>query len=653
MAITFILELAVFNFSSLRSVFNKPVDLSPYTLCEGTEIHIDGINMKINNLYIDMPVTEHLPITFQLNATDEGNFYEYPLGEHTVACNTSATHYLNIHPYGNVRSLIFYFSVDNQPDFSKVKISANVKRPLYLSLWRMLVVYLLSCFIFLLKTDGTAFCTGFAKRNTKTAKIQMLVAIACALIWIVIGYMCSSSHLLFNEESKPHHQQYKELAESLEKGEVALDHIPSEGIKSAPNPYDTVYLQANGIEYKADYAYYNGRYYVYFGIVPELLIYYPYHLLTGQGFPNHAAVFLFYCLFVAATFMLFWKLCESYFMNVSFVAYLLISSSAVTFGSFTYLYFTADLYSVPIMAAMGFTVFGLLCWVYAQTDNAKLSAVLYFAGSLSMALVAGCRPQMLLYSFLALPLFWNAAFKERTLFSKKSIVQTICFVVPYFAGAALVMWYNASRFGSVFDFGANYSLTNNDMNLRGFSIERMLSGVVTFLLKPPYFTGTFPYLHTTSFDPDYLGRIVTEHYYGGIFFCGIMVWSLVLAFILRHEIAKRKMTWFFLIFLFSGIIIGMVDADRAGVLQRYASETAFGFVFASAIVLFTLMDYVGIGKDTDKAGYGYLFAAVFLKAVFLLGIAYSFMMIFNTDSGITLIKYNPELFYKVASYFSF
>ena len=220
-------------------------------------------------------------------------------------------------------------------------------------------------------------------------------------------------------------------------------------------------------------------------------------------------------------------------------------------------------------------------------------------------------------------------------------------------GAALVMWYNASRFGSVFDFGANYSLTNNDMNLRGFSIERMLSGVVTFLLKPPYFTGKFPYLHTTSFDPDYLGRIVTEHYYGGIFFCGIMVWSLLLAFILRHEITKRKMTWFFLIFLFSGIIIGMVDADRAGVLQRYASETAFGFVFASAIVLFTLMDYVGIGKDTDKAGYGYLFAAVFLKAVFLLGIAYSFMMIFNTDSGITLIKYNPELFYKVASYFSF
>lgn len=32
------------------------------------------------------------------------------------------------------------------------------------------------------------------------------------------------------------------------------------------------------------------------------------------------------------------------------------------------------------------------------------------------------------------------------------------------------MWYNAARFGSPFDFGANYNLTSNDMTRRGFAV---------------------------------------------------------------------------------------------------------------------------------------------------------------------------------------
>ena len=51
------------------------------------------------------------------------------------------------------------------------------------------------------------------------------------------------------------------------------------------NPYDTIALQAAGIGYRADYAYHNGKYYVYFGIVPVLLLYLPYYLLTGGALP--------------------------------------------------------------------------------------------------------------------------------------------------------------------------------------------------------------------------------------------------------------------------------------------------------------------------------------------------------------------------------
>lgn len=62
---------------------------------------------------------------------------------------------------------------------------------------------------------------------------------------------------------------------------------------SNENPYDTIALQAAGIGYRADYAYHNGKYYVYFGIVPVLLLYLPYYLLTGGALQNYVAVFVF------------------------------------------------------------------------------------------------------------------------------------------------------------------------------------------------------------------------------------------------------------------------------------------------------------------------------------------------------------------------
>mgnify|MGYP000823610677 CR=1 FL=1 len=77
-----------------------------------------------------------------------------------------------------------------------------------------------------------------------------------------------------------HHAQYQELAEALSEGKVSVGDA-EEALLAMKNPYDTIALQAAGIGYRADYAYHNGKYYVYFGIVPVLLLYLPYYLLTG------------------------------------------------------------------------------------------------------------------------------------------------------------------------------------------------------------------------------------------------------------------------------------------------------------------------------------------------------------------------------------
>ena len=76
------------------------------------------------------------------------------------------------------------------------------------------------------------------------------------------------------------------------------------------------------------------------------------------------------------------------------------------------------------------------------------------------------------------------SFKKRELFGKKSIKETLALLLPVLPVAIAVCWYNQARFGSIFEFGATYSLTSNDMNLRGFNMDRLLRGLYCFLLQP-------------------------------------------------------------------------------------------------------------------------------------------------------------------------
>ncbi len=168
-----------------------------------------------------------------------------------------------------------------------------------------------------------------------------------------------------------------------------------------------------------------------------------------------------------------------------------------------------DIYNIPIMMATCLTIWGFFLWLKGLQFG-KFRAFYFFLGSLCMAMVAGCRPQMLLYQIVAIPLFYSFVKKERGLFAKKTWLETICFCIPYIMIGMLVFWYNDARFGSGFDFGATYSLTTNDMNQRGFNFARVFQGLFSFLIQPPVFNGDFPFLFSTNLETNYMGRNMTE-----------------------------------------------------------------------------------------------------------------------------------------------
>ncbi len=657
-------EITVFNFSAWRSRFFRSGDGSfkevsvegavridngetpVYMVEEGMlSMHVTGVDAEIHNLGLDLyfPEPDLRPETvpYKVSISDEGNHYAYVLPEQVWMPELSRTHYVNLHTAGKVSEIGVEFAI---PAGSVVEaaLSHDVPVPFVFHIGRWLMAWAVLCLVYY------AWCIGRGRLEAgKWIGCRRQKLITAAVILLLAGMAWKLAHVnpVCIAAPWPHHRQYQELAEAMAEGSFRLAAAPSEGLLLAENPYDTIYLQANGIHYQADYAYFEGGYYVYFGVVPELLLYLPYYLLTGHHLSNYLAVYIFYCGFLLAVFALYREIVKRWFVNTPFFLYIMACVLTVCSGNYLFVAARPDMYDTPIMAANMFTAAGLWLWIKGKyLMHTKWKRLAYLSGSFCMALVAGCRPQMLLFSFLAVPLFWEEVVKKRELFGKKNLLDTFCICFPYMLTAAGIMYYNAARFGSPFDFGATYSLTSNDMTKRGFNMHQTLLGLWHYFLQIPSVSSEFPFIKGMQIESGtYMGRLNAEYTYGGLLACNAFAWLLVL---LRRE--KRMLKYkgvyaFTLTSLAVPVLIGVVDVTGAGILQRYMVDMVWGILMAAVFVLFAVWE-VSNGTERKSELMLLLMGICLLQAVYGLGVVMG-----NGDLSVNVRSSNPELYYRVKS----
>lgn len=648
-------EAFIFNFSAWKSLFYnerlvfESVDVEggtetaegsgEYVVPEGNlTLHVGRIDRRVHNLFFAVDFSEEEGVPYTVTLTDEGNYYPYSLPERMLMPGNRKSYYTNLYPSGKAGEITVQFTV---PAGSVAKVNAvcvNARIPFVFSIGRFALLFgALLLFYRALWGEGKQKeaepCLGTGK--------QMLIVAAAVVLLTGMAWKLAHVNPVCVLSPWPHHKQYQELAEAMAEGHCYLDFEPSEGLLNTPNPYDTIYLQANGIDYRADYAYFEGKYYVYFGVVPELLLYLPCYLLTGHHLPNYIAVFLFYSGFILAVFALFREIVRRWFPRTPFFLYLMVSSLTVCAGNYLFVIARPDLYDTPIMAANMFTAAGLWLWIRGKyTLSAKGRKVYYFLGSLSMALVAGCRPQMLLFSFLAIPLFWEEVVEKRELFGKKNLWDTACLCIPYLLVAAGIMYYNAVRFGSPFDFGASYSLTSNDMTKRGFNLSQALLGLWHYFFRLPVVGSDFPYLQGVQIDSgSYMGKLNAEYTYGGLLVSNAFLWILLRMENARGLLKKRRIYGAVWTGIAVSAALAIVDVTGAGILQRYMVDMVWGVWFAAVLVCFALGE-----KAMEKGTMRKLM--ICLAAVCILQAFYGFGVVFgNGDLSVNVRTSNPELYY--------
>ena len=603
-------ELLVFNSRAIQSREYEQVDLLSAGKIEASAkkdngsyviekngnavFEVMGIACEIKNIFLDIKMTdsegEEIPYTVKVEATDKANAL-YISSIPTRKIYSGSSQYIPMQLRGESDKLKITVTPESsvKVDMRVSNIAINTPRPFDFNLGRVALVLAVVFLVCILLPGSSVY-----RIKLKDSPEQMITTAAIAGIEIILVFLIISSSSHYLELIAKHQGQYQQLAQSFLNGKLYLEEEVPQFLLEMENPYDYALRRAQGKTFYWDAALYNGHYYVYFGVVPCLLTYLPYYWLTGTALSNDIALFMFAILFIIGCFALIRQIIKRYIPHarISYLAYIVISLLVINGSGLLFMASYADMYSVPIMAALAFTVCGLSFWLSALNSKTCRAAELAL-GSLCMALVAGCRPNILLFSALAIPFFVGEvilAYKEKRIFKKESIINAIAFALPYVIVAAGMMWYNYSRFGSPFDFGSNYNLTTNDMTSRGFVWERMFPAAFSYLFQLPKMTSTFPFIRFADFDSTYMGVTIRESTYGGIFSYSPLLILLFLIPFIKDTLKKRRVYAPVLILTAIGIATPLLDAQFAGILQRYFADFSLMLYLAAVLILVAIID---------------------------------------------------------------
>lgn len=666
-----VLEVFVFNCNYFASAGYQPINLkNKIELAQGSDdlfrltsvnhvMEFSDLNTEVHNIRIDFDENQPAQnLTVKIQFTDDAHHTYFDSTEYTVgvpevevATNCTQSEYINLNTSGYVDNLrIEIVGEDVSYPIKLWTVSLNAHHPFDFNNTRFMVTLGVLVLVFMFRPKSAIYRIRIVENPVRSK--ASIIAVVAVEIMLVTSFLFYGSNLVgvatssYNQGSwdgvslvntfevgGDNAQQYADLARAMARGQLYLEEEPPQWLQDMNDPYDKgardELQKETGEEYLFDVAYHDGHYYVYFGVVPVLLFYLPFYLVTGANFPTAIGVLIAAIAYILGVSALLDRFARYHFKRVSLGVFLLLQIPLVFCSGIMYLVKFPTFYSLPIMCALAFSVWGLYCWMRGRLS--RHACAWYVAGSLCMALVAGCRPQFLVLSLLAFPLFWRTFITERRILTARGAREFACLIAPYLVVAAGIMGYNYARFGSFTDFGANYNLTVNDMTKRGMNAGRLAPAFFSYFLQPPNVTGVFPFIQATDFDTTYMGQTIKEVTFGGIFACLPVLWVLPFAgraLRLRSRQRSTRTIWgIVVVLLVTGVLVALLDAEMAGILQRYYADFSFMFLAAAVLLIFI------VNENLDPASQMRNVLIKVLLVLVAISVLYSALVCFVPETG--------------------
>lgn len=534
-------------------------------------------------------------------------------------------------PYGEIRSLQLVFS-DLKSTVTLHSVTAMNCIPFRFSLIRYMALFVSLASVFAIKIFG------LAKIVYDRANIRHKIAV------IVMVIACMSSSLLFYvpdqklieyplQNDVAGYDPYTQTFDAFMKGQVWLDVIPDRNLETLENVYDSDIRLKSGFSYLWDRAYFKQKYYSYFGVAPVFILYYPVYFLTGKLPPLAMAngIFgmlsiLFLCLAVLAAVRLFVK-------RANLLLLLLAMAAATCLSGAYYCFEVPDMYDVVVASAGCFLFLSVWAGIRACfTQNKAVRLALLTVCGISLGLCAGSRPSVAMGGLVLAPLFLAILF-DGSVKLKFRLAQAAAFLVPVFAAAAGLMWYNYLRFGSLMDFGANYQITMSDIHANHLRLSALFPAMVHYFLQPVRTSDLFPFFNIFAFHMRNYGMYCySDMMIGAFWFPMLSMGFFLIPKSMKmggNGLAKFRKRGFIIACFVMAAGIAWMDFCLAGLNLRYLID------IMPPLILGSVCTILGTTADPKRTQYKFAIASTLISIIFIFMI-----MIARNDWTLTLYHQN-------------
>ena len=287
---------------------------------------------------------------------------------------------------------------------------------------------------------------------------------------------------------------YNRLSDGFLAGQLSFIEKPNPALADLQDPWDPA--QNAGLSTFHDVSYFHGKYYLYFGAAPAVLLLAPWKALTGTYLGENVAAAVFSWLGALSSIGLVLVLRRRHFPALAgWVGGLCLVALAL--GNFAPILLRRPVYyELAISSAYAFAMTALLFVALAQVEGRRRRLWLALAG-LAYGLTLASRPNYLFGAVVLLVPFipaWRAWRTGDAPDIRRIKADLIAVGAPLALVATLLLVYNALRFGSPLEFGTYYMISGLHPQHQAITSAGYLpTNLWFYFLAPAQLSAYFPF----------------------------------------------------------------------------------------------------------------------------------------------------------------
>jgi hypothetical protein len=430
-------------------------------------------------------------------------------------------------------------------------------------------------------------------------ELPALALVAAVILWF-FGWTASPEGSVWAQRGRAM-DYYNSEVEGFRSGHLWMATEVPAALRALANPYDPV---QNAPYRLHDASFYHDRYYLYFGVTPAVVFFWPIRALTGRYATETQAMLLFCTVGYLASLGLLAAARRRYFPAVGPAALL---GGAIALGLVTMvpaMLRRTAIYEVPIACAYaGAMLTAAALWGALHSSR---TALWTGVASLTYGLTVGARPIYILGSVFLLAPLWQQI-REGGVGRGPLLRTALATFGPIAAVGVGLMLFNFERFGSPLEFGQHFQLSGQpEANLSKFGLGFLAFNLRVYLTAPAGVSAYFPYVTVIRPPPTPPGQGGIEDPFGIL--PNLPFVTLLLLCPLAAAGRPRLARWLAVV---AGLSAGtgLLLLFFCGAANRYMVDFLPGMVLLAAIAVFALeMRMVGLARFCARLGWGVLLA---------------------------------------------